>query len=92
MKIRVHFEAQVRRAAGIASTAVTIDENASLDELLRTLAETASEPVRNMLIDDAGDRRSTLLLFVNDDHVPLGSPRRLTDDDTVTITSPISGG
>lgn len=92
MNITVQFEAQVRRAAGTASASVALGDGATIGELLRTIAETANDPVRRILVDDSGEVRSTVLIFLNDVHVPSGSVRRLTAADSVTITSPISGG
>lgn len=92
MNINVQFEAQVRRAAGMASASVSIDEGATIGELLQRIAADAAEPVRRILVDDAGTVRPTLLVFLNDEHIPPGSARRLTAADSVTITSPISGG
>lgn len=92
MNITVRFEAQVRRAAGVESMTLVVDNGATVAELLRTLFDVAAEPVRHILIDDRDELRSTILIFLNDEHVPRTSDRMLSAGDAVTITSPISGG
>jgi molybdopterin converting factor small subunit len=92
MNITVRFEAQVRRAAGATSTSLDVDNGATVSELLQKLADGSTEPVRHILLDDRGRVRSTVLIFLNDEHHPLTSDRRLTATDSVTISSPISGG
>jgi molybdopterin converting factor small subunit len=92
MNITVRYEAQVRRAAGVDSTTLAVDDGATVADALRTLANAAAAPVRHMLVDDRNEFRSTILIFLNDEHVPRSSERRLTAGDSVTITSPISGG
>lgn len=92
MKITVRYEAQVRRAAGVASITLAVDDGATLADFLRTLAQTAAEPVRQILFDDRNEFRPTILIFLNDEHVSRSSERKLAAGDSVTITSPISGG
>lgn len=92
MNVTVQFEAQVRRAAGATEASFVLEDGATIGELLQRIAADADEPVRRILVDDAGSVRSTLLVFVNNEHVRPGCGRRLTAADSVTITSPISGG
>lgn len=92
MRITVRFEAQVRRAAGVQATAVDVPAESSVRQLVQQLAESSVEPLRRVLLDDAGAVRPTVMVFVNDEHVPLGSERRVHESSVVTITSPISGG
>jgi molybdopterin converting factor small subunit len=92
MNIIVRYEAQVRRAAGVDSTALVVSDGTTVGEFVRQLAAGAAEPVRRILVDDRGDVRSTVLIFLNDEHLSRTSERRLSEGDSVTITSPISGG
>lgn len=92
MKITVRYEAQVRRAAGIESTTLVVDGGTTVADVLKTLSKTVADPVRQMLVDEHDALRSTILVFLNDEHVSNSSDRRLTAGDSVTITSPISGG
>lgn len=52
MNVTVRYEAQVRRAAGVESATLVIDDGATVADLLRTLSQAAAEPVRQMLVDD----------------------------------------
>jgi molybdopterin converting factor small subunit len=92
MNISVRYEAQVRRAAGAASASLDIGDGATVIEIVQQLAQTADEPLRRVLLDDAGAVRSSVMVFLDDAYVPLSSGRRLDGAATVTITSPISGG
>jgi len=92
MNVTVQFEAQVRRAAGVTSAELAVDDRATVGDLLRQLAHGTAEPVRRILLNDAGEIRPTVLVFLNGEHLPLSSDRRLTSADLITITSPISGG
>jgi molybdopterin converting factor small subunit len=92
MNITVRYEAQVRRAAGAPSQSLDVRDRATVRELIRRAAEKADEALRRLLLDEAGEIRSTVMVFVGDEHVPLTSRRPLVEGETVTITSPISGG
>ena len=92
MQIIVHFEAQVRRAAGTASIVLETAESPSAAEIVERIGRDAAEPLRRVLLDDAAMVRSTVMVFFDDEHVPLTSARRSGSATVVTITSPISGG
>jgi len=90
MQISVHFMSQIKRAAGCSSETVDVPGPMSLRDFLRSLADRHDSTFRGMLLDDAGEPRRTLLLFVGDDHAELD--HELRDGDIVTILTPMSGG
>lgn len=92
MQITVRFEAQVRRAAGAASESLEVDASATVADVVRALARDASAPLRRVLLDDAGNVRPTVMLFLDDEYVRPGDGRPIGAAAVLTITSPISGG
>ena len=92
MQITVHFEAQVRRAAGADSTVLEIAEPLSAAEIVVRIGQASAEPLRRVLLDDAAMVRPTVMVFFDDEHVPLSSTRKPGNATVVTLTSPISGG
>jgi molybdopterin converting factor small subunit len=92
MQITIHFEAQVRRAAGRSSTALQLHGPATVTDAVRQLARDSDEQLQRLLVDESGALRPTLMLFLNDEHVPWPADRPLDDAAVLTITSPISGG
>jgi hypothetical protein len=92
MQITVHFEAQVRRAAGVAGMAIPVDAPCSAAEIVEHVGRAAAEPLRRVLLDDSGRVRPTVMVFCDDEHVPLTTTRRFDGATVVTLTSPISGG
>lgn len=92
MKITVKFEAQLRRAAGFATAVFDVGETPTAAQIVEHVGESAAEPLRRLLLDDAAAVWPTLMVFFEDEHVPLASTRTLNGEAVVTITSPISGG
>lgn len=92
MRITINLEAQVRRAAGQPSMSLDVDQTATIAGVIQKLAQEAPEPLKRLLVDDSGAVRPTLMVFLNDEHVPLSSEQRLDSEAMLTITSPISGG
>lgn len=92
MQITIHLEAQIRRVAGRSSTMAEVDDQASVADVVRQLANSSDEPLQRLLLDESGAVRPTLMLFVNDEHVPQPAEHRLECKSVLTITSPISGG
>jgi molybdopterin converting factor small subunit len=92
MQITARLEAQVRRAAGRSSVPLDVPDSATVADVVTTLARQSDEALQRLLIDDSGAPRPTVLVFVDDEHIPLASERRVAPMAVVTITSPISGG
>lgn len=92
MRITVRYMAQVRRAAGVSSEQVEAAEACAVREFVRQIAARHGEPLRQLLVDEAGLPQPAILLFVGDVHIAAGEDAPLRDGDTVTLLSPISGG
>jgi molybdopterin converting factor small subunit len=91
VKIAVRYMAQLRRAAGAAAEQVELDAPCSATDLLKRLAEQHGLPFRALLLDEDGNVRPAVLLFVGDEQVgPEAAP--LQDGDVITILTPMAGG
>ncbi len=92
MQITVEYAAQVKRAAGVASETIDIDESASLSDLVTQIVANRDEALRTVLLDGESNIHRSILVFVDDEQVRESDAVKLTDGQTVTFLSPISGG
>ena len=92
MQITVEYSAQLKRAAGTGREIVELDSSASLDDLIRCVADRHGESFRQMLVDGAGGLHPSILAFVNDEQCRDAAARELQSGDTVAFLPPISGG
>jgi molybdopterin converting factor small subunit len=90
MRVTVHYFAQLKRAAGVASETIVVEPNATLAQLVQLLGTKHSDTFRAMAIDGAGHPQSTLLYAVGDEQADLD--RVLNEGDVVTILAPMAGG
>lgn len=92
MKVTLHYETQLKRAVGIAAETIEVPDGAGVSEVVRTAAEQHGESVAAMLLDEQGNVRRSVLIFVGDEQIGAGDARELIDGSTLTLMSPISGG
>jgi molybdopterin converting factor small subunit len=92
MQIRVEYTAQMKRAAGTGSEQFDVPEHASLADLMTAIARRHGDGLKGLLFDSTGALRKSILVFVGDVQIVSDSKRELSDQDTVTIVPPISGG
>lgn len=92
MKIRVEYAAQIKQAAGTASESIEVDAPCSVQQVVERIAEAHGEPLKSLLYDGSGTLHPSILLFVRDNQVRRDHHVQLTDNDVVTLLSPISGG
>jgi molybdopterin converting factor small subunit len=92
VKVTLRYETQLKRAVGTAAEAIEVPEGSGVGEVVRTAAQQHGDRVAAMLLDDRGQVRSSVLIFVGDEQIAAGDARPLTDGSTITLTSPISGG
>lgn len=92
MEIEVHYATQVKRAAGIRSETVAVPDGCTVHALVRQVADQHGEGLTKLLLNEAGNVQSGLLLFLGDTQVAPGEDPKLADGVTLTIMSPISGG
>ena len=92
MTVKVEYGAQVRVAAGTAAESVALESGPGLRGLLALLAERHGKAFRDLILDGAGNPRSSNLVLVNDQMVRWDAAPPLHDGDVVAILSPIAGG
>jgi molybdopterin converting factor small subunit len=82
----------VKRAAGTGHEDVEVPAGCTVAELLATIAQRHGDELKDLLFDSTGAVRRSILVFVGDSQVT-GDPRReLSESETVSIVTPISGG
>ena len=92
MHVVVHYYAQVKKATGVASESFTLDDGATIGQLVRCAVDKHGDGVRSLLMNGAGELRDSVLLFVGDEQATWQSRRQLRDGDEVTLLSPMAGG
>ena len=92
MKITVEYAAQVKRAAGVGSEVVEVDDGYSVQQLVQHVAQQHGDTLSTLLFDADRNFHPSLLLFVGDNQIRWDTEAPLNDGDVVTILSPISGG
>ena len=93
MQITIQYESQVRRAAGISSETIEVpDDYCSVRACISTVAAAHEKKLKPILVNTDGEVQPTLLVFLNDIQIVRGSESMLSDGDTLTLMTPISGG
>ena len=91
MQVTVEFSAQLRVAAGASAEEIELAEGATLGDLVQRLGDVHGEPLRHLLMDDAGQLHPWLIADCNG-AMRNGSTESLRDGDRIRLLSPISGG
>lgn len=92
MRVVIHYLAQVKQAAGVASESVDLDPGATVQHLVRRLVERHGAPFQRLLLDGAGELHPSILLFVGETQVSWATPHQLRDNDDISILAPMAGG
>jgi molybdopterin converting factor small subunit len=90
--IEVEYWGQLRQAAGTVSDSIAFDSAPTIRELIARLTRASDDGFRALLLDSAGDPRSSLIVVVGDAQTPIDGDRRLENGVRVTLLSPIAGG
>lgn len=91
LKVQVHYAAQLRDAAGVATETIELDTEVTFRELLDQVASRHGKPLSDMLIDEEGNPHQWIIADRGGTVIRLPSTV-LTDGDVVRLLSPISGG
>ena len=92
MTITFHYMGQLRQCAGVEREERQCTDSASLNDALRNLAQSHNDDFINILFDDAGAMRSSVMLLLNETPVAKDDSPALRDGDEITLLSAISGG
>lgn len=92
MQVTIQYSGQLKLAVGHGEERLELPEGATLDDLVRALAQRHDNGTRRFFVNDAGHAQPTLMLVVNNRQVPAGTRQVLADGDEIVILQPISGG
>jgi molybdopterin converting factor small subunit len=92
MHVTVVFTTQIKAALGTVQEQVAIDAGSTVQSVLQTLQRKHSEVFSQLVFDQQGSLLPSLLICVNDQQVTSPANHGMTDGDTVTLLSAISGG
>ena len=92
MQITIRYEAQAKHAAGVDSETIDVDEPCRVIDCLQQIANTHADTLKSILVNAEGKIQPTLLLFREDEQISKEDDTELSDGDTLTIMTPISGG
>ena len=92
MQITIQYEAQARRAAGIGSETIEVSDGCRVSDCICRVADAHGEQFRAILVNSEGDIQAAVLVFLNDVQTVRDEDTLLSDGDTLTLMTPISGG
>ena len=92
IRVRVHYRAQARVAAGVAEEEITLDGACAPADLIVRIASAHGDGLRRLLLDGNGQPHSTVLLFIGGEQASVNALQPLKDGDVVEILTPMSGG
>lgn len=91
MRIHVEYFGLSRVASGVARETLELPAACPLAQALAVIGARHA-PLGAMLTPDLPAARSSVLLFVDDEPQSPGSDRALSEEQTILLLSPMSGG
>lgn len=92
MNIIVKYTAQLKKETGLAKETVSVGEEDSLKSLLEKVSSVHGPAVGDMMFDDAGQFKESIMIVHNGNQVSIDDPVKFRDGDMVMLMSPIAGG
>lgn len=92
MNITIKYFAQVKKEAGAGSETLELEEAIRLQECVKFLSVNKSKAFNEMLYDESGAYRDSVILIINNDQVRYEENPELKAGDELMIMSPIAGG
>lgn len=92
MKVTIAYETQLKRAIGTSRETLEVSQGATIDEVVRAAADRHDDAVRQILLNDEGNVRRSVLVFLDDEQIERTADRSLSGGETITLMSPVSGG
>ena len=92
MRVTIDFTTQIKAALGIGQACVDIQPGTTVETVLRSFQQAHPDPFSQLVFDGRGALLPSLLICVNDEQIAAPGERELSDGDTVTLLSAISGG
>jgi MoaD family protein len=95
LKVKVQYFASVRELVGLREETLEVEENTTVLDVLRVLAEKHGEQLKEYVFDsETGNPRSYLQFLVNEDSISSlnGLSTVLEDNSSLAIIPPVGGG
>ncbi|MCP4848011.1 MAG: MoaD/ThiS family protein [Verrucomicrobiaceae bacterium] len=92
MTIQIHYRGQLAAAMGVDAEKIEIDHHSSMSAILQDLAKKAGPEFSNIVLDDEGVPRRTLLIAVDGEQVADYDSCLAPGANEITLIPPISGG
>jgi molybdopterin converting factor small subunit len=92
MRVVIHYRAQMKQVTGVACDEIELADGANVLDAIRHAAERHGEPLRRLVLDDAGGLLDSLLLFVGEEQIAAARLRAICDGDEITLLAPMAGG
>ncbi len=94
IEISVQFGAQLRHVAGVGHAVVSVPDECSVTDALRSIAAQFGPTLAERLVTADGTAQRSVLLFVNDQAIShtMAARHMLKSGDVLLLYPPISGG
>ena len=92
MSIHIEFLAQLGQLAGGKHRALGFDGPCTAQDVVRRAIADDSDEFRSLVLDENGDLRKSLLMFVHNQQIDWQTPVELKAGDTIVLSPPIAGG
>jgi MoaD family protein len=92
MNIQIKYFAQVKKEAGKGSETLEMEAGINLQSCVEKLSTRHTKSFREMLYDESGAYRDSVILIINNDQVRYAENPELNEGDELMIMSPIAGG
>lgn len=92
MKVRVDYVAQAKKATGIGSEHLSIDDGTHVNELLSSVAQKHGPVLTTLMLNKDGSVQYSIIISINDEQIFSDDNQILTDGDVIAIMTPMSGG
>lgn len=92
MKIHIKYFAQVKKEAGKGSETLEFEAGIDLQKCIKILSAKHTKSFNEMLYDESGAYRDSVILIINNDQVRYAENPELNEGDELMIMSPIAGG
>jgi molybdopterin converting factor small subunit len=92
MRIQVKFTSQLRKLAGCMQLELDVDEYPTADQIVAEISKVGNHALQHALVDEAGQPRSSIMVFVDNELVAKDQSLRLSERSDVLVTTLISGG
>ena len=92
MNITAVYTTQLKAALGVAAESLDVADEATIGTLIAALSDRHADDFTRLVLDDAGNLLPSIILCIGDEQVAPGSNQPLSDGDSVTFLSAISGG